>query len=122
MQESDEGGRYVVHPFDTRTWSIYDVGTGRAYVLALTELSNLIVHLALTEVAQHPASPRYLMYLREILSCQLSVSSMDVARKLALQVIDDLQKGDIDNPIEVAFLLSADLHGQPAVGHHTRAH
>lgn len=123
MQESDEGGRYVVQPFDEYTWSLVDIATGRVYALALCELSNLIVHLSLTEVATNVESPRFMMYLREILSCHLQVSSMAVASEVAGQVIDKLQAGDdIDNPIEIAFLLSADLHGQSAVGHNTRAH
>lgn len=122
MQES-EGGRYVVQSFDEYTWSVYDTSTGRPYVLALNELSNLIVHLSLTEVAMNTESSRYMMYLREILSCHLEVSIMTIASQIAIQVINELQSGgDIDNPIEIAFLLSADLHGQSAVGHNIRAH
>jgi hypothetical protein len=100
-----------------------DPAAGRVYALALNELGNLIVHLSLTEIATNFDSPHYLMYLREIMSCHLSVSDMGVALKLAQQVLTELNEGaDIDNPIEVAFLLSADLHGQSAVGHNERAH
>lgn len=122
MQEGDEGGRYVVQSFDAKTWSFYDTWSGRAYVLALTELSNLIVHLSLTEVAQHQNSRRHIMYLREIMSCHLKVSSMSLALKTAQQVVIDLQRSDIDNPIDIALMLGADLYGQPASGANQRAH
>jgi hypothetical protein len=82
----------------------------------------LIVHLSLTEVATNTESSKYLMYLREIMSCSLTVSSRDVAKQLAQQVLARLPDCDIDNPIELAFLLSADLHGQLAIGHNERAH
>jgi hypothetical protein len=122
MQDPQEGGRYVIQAFDAFTWSIIDTYFGRVYVLALNELSNLIVHLSLTEVATNTESSKYLMYLREIMSCSLGVSSVDVAKQLAQQVLDKLLDCDIDNPVELAFLLSADLHGQSAVGHNERAH
>jgi len=123
MQEDQEGGRYVIQSFDDRTWSIMDPSADRVYALVLNELGNLIVHLSLTEIATNVDSAKYLMYIREVLSCHLSVSEMGVATQLAHQVLAELNNGvDIDNPIEVAFLLSADLHGQSAVGHNERAH
>lgn len=123
MQDQvQEGGRYLVQSFDARTWSIIDPVTSRVYALALNELGNLIVHLSLTEVATNTPSPRYIVYAREVMSCHLQVSDMRVCLELAQQVLSDLQHTDIDNPIEVAFLLSADLHGQSAVGHNERAH
>lgn len=120
--QTQEGGRYLIQPFDTYTWSIIDPESSRVYVLALNELGNLIVHVSLTEVAANTPSARYLMYLREVLSSRIEVSGLNAARDLFAYTLNRLQDVDIDNPIEVAVLLGADLHGQYAEGHNQRAH
>ena len=110
MQES----RYVMQAFDEQTWSILDSETNKVYALALTELANFRVHIALAEVSLNSHTARYMMYLREILGVHLQVSDQNVGRDVLTYVLQELQLGaDIANPVEMAIRLSADLHGQP---------
>ena len=119
----DLEGRYVVQAFDEYTWSILDTFTAQAYVLGLTRLDNLIVQISLAEVAVNAESSRFMMYLREILVCNVQVSEMSVAHGLVSYIMVELQQGaDIANPIEIAVRLGADLHGQPVEWETERAH
>lgn len=119
----DLEGRYVIQAFDEYTWSILDTCTAQAYVLGLTRLDNLIVQISLAEVAMNTESSRFMMYLREIMVCNVQVSEMSVAMELVDFIMVELQEGaDIANPIEIAVRLGADLHGQSVDWENERAH
>ena len=116
-------GRYVMQPFDAYTWSILDTAAAQVYVLGLTRLGNLIVQISLAEVPMHQQSSRYLMYLREIMVCNVQVSDISVALDVATFVMDELHGcADVANPIEIAVRLGADLHGQHVEWETERAH
>jgi hypothetical protein len=113
MQE--EG--YVVHAFDDCTWSIIDPKTQQVYALGLSVLDNLIIHVFLVELITANLSSRYLAYSREILGCRVEASSLEVARQVTDFILNELHDGEnVDNPINIAIRLSADLHGQRVVG------
>lgn len=120
---SSHESRYVIQAFDERMWSIIDIQTTCVYALGLHELNNLMIYISLVEVSAQSNSSSYLMYLREILCSKIQVSALNVALEVIQTIINSLHAGaDIDNPIDLAFLLAADLHGQPVEGSLYRAH
>lgn len=120
---SEEESRYIVQAFDDCSWSIVDTTTMRVYALGLSQLGNLIVHVFLAELIASTESTRYISYAREILSCHVEVSDLSVGIQLLDFILNELHDGvDVDNPIEPAFRLGADLHGQPVGWPEQRAH
>ena len=118
-----EEGRYVIQAFDECAWSIIDTTTLQVYALGYTRLSNLIVHVFLVELSTAAKSRRYLSYKREILGCRMEVSHDGVATQVIDFILNELEDGaDVDNPIDTAFRLGADLHGQSVGWPEQRAH
>lgn len=111
MQEEKEG-RYVVQEFDAQTWSIIDTVTAQVYVLMVAPLGNFTVQLAIIEVLAISGNPRFLHFLSEVMSAQLTVYDDETGTRMARFVLSELESQDIANPINLARQLGADLHGQ----------
>ncbi len=113
------GQRYIIQAFDACTWSIIDQQTQEVYALSLTltdSLSESMMNftISLSRLVVNDWSKRYLMFDREILSAPVEVSEPSIAYDLIQSIINHLLEGeDIANPVNLAILLGADLHGQP---------